>query len=484
MMPVAQPCGTLMTLTASIALILSVLADAAHADAVADWLVTPAAGTPSRVVAPTPASLQLTNGLLTRTFTLLPAFGTVDLVSNATANHGGTASAFRAVVPEGVVTINGLRYRIGGLMQGNGSEWPGNRFRAYANRTESLDLRAATATDLAAAGFDGGAFRYKSHSVSGVEAPFPWTPGTRHSPSELVWPPAGVSLAVVMKTERLPALTLTVRYEVLDGAPLMRKWVTIESADPSVHVVIDGITTELLGANARFGAYLGHGSHAPNGGWGGATAQGSNPPPPLLHAHTDVAHGAQCVWTDDWTETADPVLGCPTCRDEGAVEPLLNCSYTLGPGAHVVGPAAGASSGEQFVSFKAIVLLHDDTDSARIALQRHRATGLMAPFLFENPVFFHATDVSLIGFNETVTQMTATGFEMLIFSFGSGFVLETADPKYLAKIKSQVGLKLIRGTVLAPLQTTSCLSPWLYIFFRYPPSLLRLIRTPPFLAPP
>jgi hypothetical protein len=34
--------------------------------------------------------------------------------------------------------------------------------------------------------------------------------------------------------------------------------------------------------------------------------------------------------------------------------------------------------------------------------------------------------------------MAETGFEMLIFSFGSGFRLESADPKYLATIKGQI----------------------------------------------
>jgi hypothetical protein len=47
------------------------------------------------------------------------------------------------------------------------------------------------------------------------------------------------------------------------------------------------------------------------------------------------AHGAQCQWVNDIASSADPLPGCPTCRDEGAAEPLLLCSYTIGPGAHV-----------------------------------------------------------------------------------------------------------------------------------------------------
>ena len=32
------------------------------------------------------------------------------------------------------------------------------------------------------------------------------------------------------------------------------------------------------------------------------------------------------------------------------------------------------------------------------------------------------------GFKATIDQMAETGFEMLVFSFGSGFKLESADP--------------------------------------------------------
>mmetsp|Transcript_28118 Transcript_28118/g.55310 ORF Transcript_28118/g.55310 Transcript_28118/m.55310 type:complete len:389 (+) Transcript_28118:15-1181(+) len=41
--------------------------------------------------------------------------------------------------------------------------------------------------------------------------------------------------------------------------------------------------------------------------------------------------------------------------------------------------------------------------------------------------------------------MVEVGFEMFIFSFGSGFQLETADPVYLAKIKAQVDYAKARG---------------------------------------
>ena len=61
--------------------------------------------------------------------------------------------------------------------------------------------------------------------------------------------------------------------------------------------------------------------------------------------HPRQAHGADCTWLDDYKNSAQPVPGCPACKDQGATEPLLNCSYALGPGAHV-------SGAESFVSFR------------------------------------------------------------------------------------------------------------------------------------
>ena len=89
---------------------------------------------------------------------------------------------------------------------------------------------------------------------------------------------------------------------------------------------------------------------------------------------------------------------CWAGKDEGATEPLLNCSYTIGPGAHV-------SSRESFVSFRVFLLATDDTDLTRQTLSRHRLTQLLAPHVTENPIFFHATDVSPDGFKKAVDQM-------------------------------------------------------------------------------
>ena len=74
-----------------------------------------------------------------------------------------------------------------------------------------------------------------------------------------------------------------------------------------------------------------------------------------------------------------------------------------------------------------------------------RLYRLWAPHAQENPIFFHATDTSPKGFQLEIDQMAEVGFEMLIYSFGSGFNLETADPAYLATVKAQIAYAQGKG---------------------------------------
>ena len=80
----------------------------------------------------------------------------------------------------------------------------------------------------------------------------------------------------------------------------------------------------------------------------------------------------------------------------------------------------------------------------------------LAPQTTENPIFFHATDVSDSGFKETIDQMAEVGFDMLIFSFGSGFRLETADPAYLKLIKGQVSYARSKGIEVVCIKVHAC----------------------------
>ncbi len=63
--------------------------------------------------------------------------------------------------------------------------------------------------------------------------------------------------------------------------------------------------------------------------------------------------------------------------------------------------------------------------------------------------------MSELGFRRAVDQMAEVGFEMLIFSFGSGFKLETADASYLHRIKEQAS----RSRLIPPSSRLICTAP-------------------------
>jgi hypothetical protein len=391
------------------------LVQLSSAGASVDWLIEDAG---KAAVDFDGATIRLGNGLVERVFTLKPAFGVIDFVLNATDELGGEQSMLRAIKPDTVVVLDGHPYAVGGLGQQS-------TFLAYLNRS---DLQLSS---------DPGAFQYLNHTVSAPEAPFPWTPGSRGSPKELSWPPKGVHLAVSFRAppSAPPAhqnVTIVVHYELFDGIPLIAKWVSVSSSGGAA--VVSGVTVEQLSVLPPFGPYITHGSLSPGAAYNGAADQSSNAPPPLLFAKSDQAHGAGCRWVDDYPNSHDPA----GLQDQGAVEPVLNCTYGSGPGVRV-------SAQSDFVSFRVLLLACDTPELERQSLSRHRVTQLLAPHTTENPIFFHAVDVSEIGFKRAIDQMADVGFEMLIYSFGSGFNLETADPIYLTKIRNQVAYARSKG---------------------------------------
>ena len=62
----------------------------------------------------------------------------------------------------------------------------------------------------------------------------------------------------------------------------------------------------------------------------------------------------------------------------------------------------------------------------------------LAPWTLENPIFFHMTNMTSSAIRDVLRQMHEVGFEMMIFSFGSGFNMESTDKKYLDEIKNIV----------------------------------------------
>lgn len=349
-----------------------------------DWLVTKVT-TRTKLIDVAPNTIRLTNGLISRDFLLKPDFVTVDFYS-----HEKQSSILRAVSPESVVNLDGLFYNVGGVHT--------KMNRGYLNRT-------ALAEDIS---LNSDAFHYVSHRTSKPEAPFAYRP-KRFAPADIVWPPAGLRLDVVFGAPIwAPAyhqrVTVTVHYEMYDGIPLLSKWVSIDGMPEvrdRVEVFVNSV--EYLAVNWQW-AHSGY-------GW--------------LHVENDVPH-TSATWFHENSERAMP----------GSFQHAINCSYK---GSGLVPLKDG------FESFRVHELAVGSSDPERFGLALRRKMRLLAPHTQENPIFFHMTKSDSPSFRKVVDQLADVGFEMLIFSFGSRFNMESEDPEYLERMRSDIAYANSRG---------------------------------------
>ncbi len=395
--------------------------------ALPDWLVTNvSASTQPFFRDNKDGTWTLGNSLVSRTFVYGggagTGFGTVDFFSEVSQT-----SLLRAINAEGYLTLDGETFPLGTLIQ------TGTYYHAYLNRSDM-------GINIDASGFD-----CATHTVGTPQAPFAWTPGTRGSPATSQWPPQGLQVAFQCRpppsaAAKFQAISVQLVFEIYPGMPLLTKWVTVASTGAaSAGVVVEGVVPESLRLARQYSPFqLGAQSPAGAGTWQGTGSQ--------LYVQTDAAHASQVQWEDDGAEPADP----------GAVEAVLYTNYTIGPGVVLQGGSrsrphllhrtlVGSAQTAEFVSFRTFLLVTDSYCPERIGMAVKRLYRLWAPHAQENPIFFHATDTSPKGFQLEIDQMAEVGFEMLIYSFGSGFNLETADPAYLATVKAQIAYAQGKG---------------------------------------
>lgn len=358
-----------------------------------------------------PDTLTLSNGLITREFALAPNFGTVEYRSDYS-----TRSMLRTVTPEAAVTLDGQTYNIGGLSAASGTK------HAYLNRS-SLSLQA-----------DPNAFKYSKHSQSMPVAPFHWEPGLRASPKNANWPPKGLHLQVdftAPPTVKLPQhkdVQVSLHYELYQGVPILAKWVSVSYSNASVvePVRVNSVTVEYLATQKPYVPWSYGPMPAPWEHGNGITGS-------WLYVETSELHNSAIQWINDAQIAASP----------GADEPVLTC--TAQPGVLLSNITSNSIYLTRYESFRAVELVTDSTDRERVALSRHRLTRLLNPQTQENPIFFHATNTTPAGFQQGVDQMVDVGFEMYIYSFGSGFNLENTDPNNLKQIKSNIDYAHSKG---------------------------------------
>ena len=391
-----------------------------HSGTAGDWLLQRPSDYPPAVVhqqAVADSVLTLGNTLVERSFTTTPDFACVSFRSLLTAPP---TEILRAVGPEALVTLDGVAYHIGGLVL------PPNVTGANCSATHCPDAaRRGIFTDpatLQTLRRNDSSWHYVSHTIdTELTKHFEWTPGTRHSPTDVSWPPKGTALHVCFEAPASSPtlhkkLQVTVHYEITQGAPIVTKWLTV-SPRPGVPpaavagVVISGVHVEFLSVTQPYSplalsTYPFYRSLLPNPwrhGW-----DGNAPFDGLLWVEMDQGHSASINWQDD-LRVAPTCSQCQGGIAPGAGEPVLNVSYNDRDASIfqdftnsyrfrlALDPSLPGTENATFTSMRALELVLDVAgDHERTGMAVKRMKRLLAPAIQENPIFMASPQILAI----------------------------------------------------------------------------------------
>ncbi|CAF1910258.1 unnamed protein product [Rotaria magnacalcarata] len=193
-----------------------------------------------------------------------------------------------------------------------------------------------------------------------------------------------------------------------DGIPLLVKWLDVIDTSGRGDIDLSFNSIEILAVNQPWSPF-GH-------SW---LYVETNQPP---------GHGTNVIWAYDAEVNTIP----------GSFPPSVNCTYQTD---HlIIVPLVTELS-----SFHVHELVIGSSDEERSALAKHRLMRLLAPHTQENPIFFHMINGTSPAFRSAIDQMAEVGFEMLIYSFGSGFDMESNNEKYIEQISSDIAYAKSKG---------------------------------------
>jgi len=334
-------------------------------------------------------TLVFTNGLISRTFSTAPNGATIGFDNLMTGE-----SILRSVKPEATVEIDGQEFEVGGLM--------GQVEQAYLRLDWIDDLKSNPE-----------AFQFSGYATNKIKARVPWN-RCRYS-SDQPWPPEGLELVMNYeppdsRSELCDGLMISVHYEMYQGIPALSKSIMIHNRRGR-QVKLNRFVSEIL-AVVEY-----------------EVAEELKEPDPWqpvnIHVESDYSFFSNTQVTTHWE--ADPEY--TTQLHPGSYAPNTMKSYLP------VGPDIYIEPGGTFESFRTFELIYDSSERERKALSLRRMYRTLAPWVTENPVFWHAASSEPAYIRRAIDQSAEAGFEMVIMTFGSGLNMLSEDPVYIEQYK-------------------------------------------------
>lgn len=353
-----------------------------------DWLLHPS-GAKAAVYRTGEKDIVLSNGLVSRMFRILPNLATIDFKNEMTGE-----SLLRAVCNEGTVCIDGKTYPLGGL--------DGQKEFGYT-RYDWIDEM----------GIIPNSFRITDFTVSEPQPRIRWArkrwaleKDGNASGKELVFHLEGPG--------ELCGIKARIHYVLYDHIPTVSKWIELENR-AGISVRLDAFTLEQL-----------------------AMAEPESPVEalkpeqflkPNIHVESDWAFlgftEREAERTEHWN--TDPRY-TSQCNYPMVTPCLLEVKLPMGPDIDI-------PQDSTFTTFRTWIMPFDSDDRERKGLFLKRMYRKIAPWITENPIFMHCTSTDPRVVKEAIDQCKATGYEMVILSFGSGLNMENESEENILKFR-------------------------------------------------
>jgi len=355
-----------------------------------DWLLKTASAKAEISLSKDGKDLSLTNGLVKRSFRLVP-----DLVCFEYKNLKTGQQLLRAVKPEARIVLNGIPYNVGGLY----------------GQTENAYLLPSWLDGFKT--FDS-AFHYVKYTVTDIKPYLNWTTNMWTGGNQNA---TGKTIRFQFKSKlaALSGLDVFVHYSIFDNIPLISKWITIENKRP-VDVVVDQLVNEILAVVEEESSVVGKPDEMgkPAGIYVENNFAFNNA---MRYPLSDQA----THWKVDkqYTSQVNYDFNTPCLLE---IHPKQNIGYRL-------------KAGENFESIRTYELLQDQYDRERRGLAIRKMYRTIAPWTTINPIFMHLVSKNDEEVRTAIDQCQQTGYEALILSFGSHCNMEDTTSANMKKWK-------------------------------------------------
>ena len=347
-------------------------------------------------------SILISNGLVSRVFRITPNLATINIV-----NQMSNESMLRAVSSEGELTINGIRWHLGGL--------DGQPERGYL-KSEWIEQMTPKSHSFIVEDFE---IRDSIHSLKWARSR--WALNKRL--------PTGKSLVFTLRgVDEVKNVKVKLYFDIYDHIPIIRKHLeVINNGDTPIN--LDSFKLENL-------AFV-----EPE-----SPVEEQDPKEfihPNIHVESDYHVGpgfteretnsvVHWVADKDYTSQTSYTLKTPC---------VLDVSLDIGPDVEI-------SREQPFASYKVYEMPMDSYDRERMGLFKRRMQLTIAPWTSENPIFMHLTSTNPEVVKRAVDQCVECGYEMVILSFGSGLNAEDISEENIARFKELVDYANSRGIEL------------------------------------